>query len=189
MTSNAAPYQIAPSNESVVALEIFKSGLKTGKMHVLFFEQYQGEALYNRDKPEESSIRLVIEARSAVCRDEWLKPAERKKVLAEVLEPILVADQHPQLTFSSSRVARKASSRFEISGTLTMREISKPVTADVAITSIGDDRLELDGNAQVSFSDYNLTPPSSAMGLIRTKDRMLFRFLLWGEKSQAAAQR
>ena len=63
------------------------------------------------------------------------------------------------------------------------------MTADVAITSIGDDRLELDGNAQVSFSDYNLTPPSSAMGLIRTKDKMLLRFLLWGEKSQAAAQR
>jgi polyisoprenoid-binding protein YceI len=189
MTNDAAPYQIGPSNESVVALEIFKSGLRTGKKHVIFFERYEGQALYNRDKPEESSIRLVIEARSAVCRDEWLKPAERKKVLSEVLSPVFAADEHPRLTFSSSRIARKASSRFEVSGTLTIREISKPVAADVAITSIGDDRLELDGNAQVSFSDYNLTRPSSALGLIGTKDKMLLRFLLWGEKSQAAAQR
>jgi polyisoprenoid-binding protein YceI len=187
MTSDTAPYQIRPSNESVVALEVFKSGLRTGKKHILFFEQYEGEARYNRDKPEESSVRLVIEARSAACRDEWLKPADRKKVLSEVLNPIL-ADQAPRLTFASSQVARKASSRFEISGTLTIRDISKPVAADVAITSIGDDRLELDGNAQVSFSDYNLTPPSSALGLIRTKDKMLLRFLLWGEKGQAAAQ-
>ncbi len=178
-----AHYQIRPSNESISALEVFKAGLLMGKKHVLFFEKYSGEVEYSRERPEESSVRIVVEARSARCRDDWLKPADRKKVLAATVDGMLAADRYPDIAFSSTRIVPKGSSRLEVQGTFSISGTTRPATMDVTITPIGDDRLELDCNSVISLRDYGLKPPSSALGLIRTKDNAIFRFLLWAEKA------
>jgi polyisoprenoid-binding protein YceI len=177
------PYEIKPSPESTFTLEVFKTGLQTGKKHFLFFEQYAGAIDYNHERPESSQVRFSVEAKSVTCKDQWVKPADRKKIVQVAVNDMLAAAQHPQLTFTSTRIAAKPRGQYEIQGNLTIRGVSKPITFLAAVKPIGDHRLEIDGDAEISLKDYDLKPPSSMAGLIGAKDKMTIRFLVWAEKN------
>ena len=186
MPGDATRYQIRPSTESTFALEVAKTGLMTSKKHVLFFEQYTGEVDYDSERPENSSVRLTVEARSVTCKDAWLKKKEqRKKIVDTAVNDMMAAGQHPQLAFSSTRISAKPHGQFEINGNLTVRGISKPIMFVAAAKPSGIDRLEIDGDAEINLKDYGLRPPSSMAGLIGTKSKMTLRFLVWAEKFRA----
>lgn len=184
MPGDTTRYQIHPSTESTFALEVAKTGLMTGKKHVLFFEQYTGEVNYDSEHPENSSVRLTMEARSVTCKDAWVKKKEqRKKIVETAVNDMMAASQYPQLTFASTRISAKPHGQFEVQGNLTVRGISKPITFVAAAKPSGIDRLEIDGDAEINLKDYGLKPPSSMAGLIGTKNKMTLRFLVWAEKS------
>jgi polyisoprenoid-binding protein YceI len=179
-------YQIRPSAESTFTLEVSKTGLMAGKKHFLFFEQYSGEVDYNSQRPENSSARLTVEARSVTCKDAWVKKKEdRKKIVETAVNGMLAATQYPQLTFTSTRIASQSKGQFEIQGNLTVRGITKPITFVAAAKPSGIERLEIDGDAQINLRDYGLKPPASLLGLIGTKSKMTLRFLVWAQKSSA----
>ncbi|HLK17420.1 MAG TPA: YceI family protein [Bryobacteraceae bacterium] len=184
MPGDTTRYEIRPSAESTFALEVSKTGLMTGKKHVLFFEQYAGEVNFDAQRPENSSARLTVEARSVACKDAWLKKKEdRKKIVETAVNDMMAAAQYPQLTFSSTSVSAKPRGQFEIQGNLTVRGISKPITFIAAAKPSGIDRLEIDGDAEIDLKDYGLKPPSALGGLIGTKSKMTLRFLVWAEKT------
>jgi polyisoprenoid-binding protein YceI len=177
-------YQIRPSAESTFTLEVTKTGLLAGKKHFLFFEQYAGEVDYNSERPENSKIRLTIEARSVTTKDAWVKKKEqRKNVVDTAVNDMMAASQYPRLTFSSTRITSKSKGQFEIQGDLTVRGITKPITFMTAAKPSGIQRLEIDGDARIDLKDYGLKPPSALLGLIGTKSKMTLRFLVWAEKS------
>jgi len=171
-------YEIRPSNESTLALEVFKTGFLTGKRHIFFFEKYSGEVLYAPTAPEKSSARVSIESRSITCKDTWVKPNQKKHILSVALNDMLAADQFSQVTFASKSLRKKSSSQFEVMGDLTIRGTTRPVTLQVALKAIGNQRLELDGDGEIRMKEYGLKPPSAMLGLVGTKDRMQLRFLV-----------
>ena len=185
MAGNANRYIIRPTGESSVAAQVFKSGLMARRKHVLFVQQYSGEVDYDCENPENSRVQLVFDATSVVCRDEWLKPEKRESFLAFVQEKILAADQHEKITFSSSRIHRISSTRFQLEGTLHLRGQAKPVVFEMVVIQNGKDRLEIDGRAQLRMSDYGIGWPTALFGLIGTKDEVVLRFLLWPERTAA----
>lgn len=186
MAEEITRYQIRPSEESTFTLEVSKTGLMAGKKHVLFFEQYAGEVDYDPQHPENSKVRLTVEARSATCKDAWVKKKEqRKKILDAAVNDMMAAGQYPQLTFASTRIGGKSKGQYEIQGNLTVRGIVKPIIFVAAAKPSGIDRLEIDGDAQINLKDYGLTPPSGMLGLIGTKSKMTLRFLVWAEKARA----
>jgi polyisoprenoid-binding protein YceI len=182
MPGEFTSFEIHPSTESTFTLEVFKTGLQAGKKHFLFFEQYAGEIDYNAKAPEESAVRFTVEARSVTCKDQWVKPADRKKVVEAALNDMMAASQYPQITFESSSIAGTGKGQFEISGGLTVRGITKPIVFQAAVKPVGELRLEIDGDAQISLKDYGLKGPSAELGLVGTKDQMLLRFLVWAER-------
>jgi polyisoprenoid-binding protein YceI len=183
MPGETTLYEIRPSTESTFILEVFKTGLLTGKKHSLFFEQYAGEIDYNRERPESSTARLTVQASSVTCQDPWIKSKDRRKKIAEVaVNDMMAASQHSQLIFSSTRVTSKAKGQYEIEGSLTVRGIAKPVTLRAAVRPVGEHRLEIDGHAQINLKDYGIEPPSVLLGVVGTKSRMTLRFLVWAEK-------
>jgi len=175
-------YMIHPSAESTFTLEVFKTGLLASKKHMLFFEEYEGEIDYNQQQPESSRVRLTVEARSVTCKDNWVKPEQRKEIAAFALKDMMAAGDHPQLSFVSSRIVSKSKGQFEIQGDLTIRGVAKPVILQAAVKPVGDSKIEIDGDAQIRLTDYGLKPPARFAGLVGTKDQMLLRFLVWAEK-------
>jgi polyisoprenoid-binding protein YceI len=156
------------------------------RKHVLFLQQYSGEVGYDSKSPENSRVQLVFDAFSMVCRDQWLKPEKRQSFLAFVQKEILAADQHETITFTSNRIQRISSTRFQLEGMLNFRGSAKPVVFEVVVIQNGKDRLEIDGTARLHMSDYGIGWPSAFFGLVGTKDEVVLRFLLWPERTSAA---
>ena len=186
MRQETTRYQIRPSAESTLTLEVSKTGLMAGKKHLMFFEKYTGEVDYDSQNLEKSTVQLTMEAGSVTCKDTWVKKKEdRKKVVDAAVNGMMAASQYPQLTFSSTRISAKGKGQFEIQGQLTVRGITKPITFVAAAKPSGIERLEIDGDAQINLKDYGLKPPSALLGLIGTKSKMTLRFLVWAEKTNA----
>ena len=188
MPDQTSRFEIRPSNESTFALEVFKTGLLAGKRHILFFEKYSGELEYDPQQPENSKARVLVDSRSVTCKDKWLKPEQKKKVVSMALNDMLSADQFPQITFTSTTISRKSTNQYEVRGDLTIRGTTRPVTLLLAVKPVGSERLEIDGEAAISLKDYGLKPPSALIGLVGTKDKMELRYLIWAERCSSGVR-
>jgi polyisoprenoid-binding protein YceI len=164
-------------------------GLMARRKHTFFVEQYSGLVEYDSEHPEKSRVEIFFDANSVVSRDEWINSEKRRELVAFVQNEILTIDRHAQIAFSSGRVERKSSTRFELEGTLTIRDNSRQVACEVVIVPHGKGRLEVDGTARITLSDFHIERPSALFGLIGTKDEINLRFLLWPERVASAEKK
>lgn len=68
----------------------------------------------------------------------------------------------PEIVFRSTSVEQKGSDEFTVHGELTIRDVTQPVTFDLAFTGqakdpMGNTRLGLEGTTQVNRKDWGLT--------------------------------
>jgi polyisoprenoid-binding protein YceI len=165
---------IAPQEGDRIQLEVFKTGLMSGKKHVFLFSKYKGSLEYDAERPEHSRIDLAIQADSAQCQDTWVSAKDLRKIQEFALKDMLAAEKYPSITFKSASVAPKAADAFDVHGTLTIRGIAKPAVVAVIRKPGG----KFEGAATVKHSDYGLKPSRAALGTIGTKDEMTVSFLL-----------
>jgi polyisoprenoid-binding protein YceI len=171
-------YRIGPAAGSRFVLEVFKTGLMSGKKHLLVFERYQGRLEYDATNPERSRVELTIESASLVVQDDWVNENERKKIADEALNKQLRAGQYPEIHFSSASIrGREGPGRYEVQGDLMIRDVTKPVAVQVTLREQGEN-LIFEGEAVVKMKDYGMKPPSAVLGLIGTKNEMTVRFQL-----------
>lgn len=179
MSAAEVLYTISPSNDSTLAIELSKTGLMRRKKHILFFENFSGSLRYAPHHPESSRIEILIDARSVVCRDRWLKDKRQQRVTAYARDEGLEADRHPDIRFSSTRIGLKKLRGFVVEGELRIRGISRIVKVNVVLSPRKQDRFQVDGDTSICLSDFGIKPPSAMFGLIGTKDEGLVRLLLW----------
>jgi polyisoprenoid-binding protein YceI len=179
LPGEARRYRIDPDPDSRFALEVEKTGLMSGKKHLLVFERYSGQLQYDSVNPEQSRVELTIEAGSLVVKDDWVTEKERAKIADEALNKQLAAKQHPEMKFRSGSIrAAGGDGRYEVQGELTIREMARPVVVHVSLREGPGGSLLFDGEATVKMKDYGLKPPSAALGLIGTRNEMTVRFEL-----------
>jgi polyisoprenoid-binding protein YceI len=172
-------HTIAPSNDSTIALEVFKTGLLRRRKHILFFEKFDGELHYSPVCPEASRVAIHVDTHSLVCRDRWLKPKKQEAVGRYARDQALEADRHPEIRFSSTRIASKLLRGFVVEGVLNIRNITRVVKVNIVLTPMKNDRFQIDGDATLCLSDFGVKPPAGFWGLAGTKDEALVRLLLW----------
>lgn len=174
MAADTRNLRIAPAEGTRFALEVEKTGLLSGKKHLIIFEKYAGKLELNPTALEQSKLTLEIDARSAVVKDEW-SPAKGSldKIYHEMQTTVLDSSKHPVITFASERITAKGGGKFEVTGPLTIKGIAKPVV--VLVEQKGD---LYEGSATVKLSDYKLKAPKAALGAIGTKDAMVVSFVL-----------
>ncbi|MEW2528531.1 YceI family protein [Streptomyces sp. NPDC047071] len=105
------------------------------------FGEFEGGALLDGDRPERSSARLTIGAASIRTRNQQRDDLLRDKFLD--------ADHHPALTFTSVHVRQVDSARYKMAGELTIRDVTAPVTLDIALT---DAATAPDGGVRLGFT-------------------------------------
>lgn len=187
MSAHEALYTIAPSADSTLALEVWKTGLMRKRKHILFFENFNGSLHYVPQAPESSRANIVIDVNSVICRDNWLNPKKQRAVTQYAKHDALVSDGHSEIKFTSSRIAAKPLRGFIVEGELKICGISRMVKVNVVVNEKKRDSLQLDGDATLHLSDFDIKPPSSLFGLIGTKDEALVRILLWATPAGMAA--
>jgi polyisoprenoid-binding protein YceI len=177
-------YKINPAPQSHFALEIEKTGLMAGKKHHFEFSRYHGSLKYDKEQAANSSMKLAVESQSAVCQDTWVKPKDREKIQSYALHEMLDAERYPEIVFESTTVKPMSEGRFQVQGRLTIRDQTKPATAEVKVEASNGQQLRFTGQANVRLTDYNLKPPTAALGAIGTKDKMTVLFQLTGEPAK-----
>lgn len=170
-------YDFSPGEGSRFALEVYKTGLMSGKKHILLFERFSGEAVFDPQKPEDAKVRFIVEAGSVVCTDTWINDGSRKKVQAAARDQMMQADKYTQLTFTAPKALAKGENQYDVEGMLTIRDKTRPVLVHVSIKD-----AVFEGSAPVKLSEFGLKPPRGAtLGLIGTKDEMTVGFRLIGK--------
>jgi polyisoprenoid-binding protein YceI len=170
-------YQLAPGDGSRFALEVYKTGLMSGKKHVFVFEHFGGEAVFDPRRPAEAKVRFAVEAGSVVCTDTWINDGSRRKVQDTARNQMMQADRFPQLSFVSSKAVPLGKEQYDVEGMLTIRDRTRPVLVHITVK---DGVFE--GSAPVRLSDFGLKPPKGVtLGLIGTRDEMAVLFKLVGK--------
>jgi polyisoprenoid-binding protein YceI len=98
------------------------------------FGRFEGTIVLDRTKPEESSVELKIESASIDTgvpnRDKHLNSPD-----------FFDTAKYPEIIFKSTKVAAKGKDAYEVTGDLTMRGVTKPVTLNVTANGFtGDGR-------------------------------------------------
>jgi len=179
LAAQPRPYRIAPEPDSRFTLQVDKTGLMSGKKHLLVFERYDGRLDHDPQNPQQSQLELTIVSASLVVTDDWVNEKDRAKIADEALNNMLAASKYPETKFRSGSIRAVAGSdRYEVQGDLTIRNLTRPVAVQVELRQQDDGSLMFDGQATVKMKDYGLKPPSAALGLIGTKNEMLVSFHL-----------
>jgi polyisoprenoid-binding protein YceI len=163
-----------PGSANNMHLYVEKTGLLSGKKHDFIFEDYEGQVAFDGAKPANSRIALMIKSASIVCKDTWVSPKDLKNIMKAAVHDMLAADRFPVIEFRSSAIREIASGQFEVTGPLTIRDKSRPVSVSVKQTSF--DPPVFEGKATIRLTDFGLKPPSAALGLVGTKDEMAVIF-------------
>ncbi|MEV5569870.1 YceI family protein [Spirillospora sp. NPDC052269] len=113
------------------------------------FQEVEGDARLDLADPAGSHVRLTI-------RSESLDSGNRQRD-AQVCGMFLKTGRHPALTFASTEVRLLDDSAFRITGDLTIRGTTRPVTMDFMVTGTdADGAVTAVGRTTVQATDWGV---------------------------------
>jgi polyisoprenoid-binding protein YceI len=172
-----AQWNIVPQPDTRVELLVEKTGLMSGKKHVFQFTRYEGRLSYDPSKLESTTLNLRLEAAALKCEDTWVSAKDLKKIEALAQDEILQTSKHPAITFQLLSLKPGNSGEAQAAGQVTLRGITKPVAFPVTYSAKPAELL-IKGTAKVKLTDFQIKPPTAALGAVGTKDEMLLNFNL-----------
>ena len=119
------------------------------------FNDFEGTATIDGDNPENSSASVTLQVASIDTRqpqrDEHLRTND-----------FLDAAQYPTITFTSTAIKHVGGNDFEVSGDLTIKDVTKQITIPLelqgtATDPMGNKRVGFEGATQINRSDYGVT--------------------------------
>ncbi|GHE93558.1 YceI family protein [Streptomyces fumanus] len=134
-----------------------------------WFDGFDGTAELDGATPSRSAVRLTVRADSVRTgnrrRDEHLRGKD-----------FLDTQAHPVIAFGSTRIEQVAEDAFAVTGALTVRGVTRPVTVRCDLTGAGPDprgvfRIALTGTATLDRTDWGVTRGGVLIG-----DKVALRF-------------
>ncbi|HLQ33137.1 MAG TPA: YceI family protein [Chloroflexota bacterium] len=116
-------------------------GIMTVKGH---FTGVQATINFNEDDFTASSVEATIDAGTLTTND------ERRDTHLESPD-FLNVEQFPTIAFKSTHIEHAAHDQYKMTGNLTIRDVTRPVTLDVVYSGQGKDPM---GNVHAGFSAY-----------------------------------
>ena len=130
------------------------------------FNEFEGSGYFDADQPANSHLELVIQAASIDTRN-----ADRDGHLRS--NDFFDMEQYPQITFRSTWVERISDSEYRVTGDLTIKGVTKPVTVDfdytgAAVDPFGNHRIGLEGTTTINRKDWGVSwnAPLEAGGVL-----------------------
>ncbi|MGW2304262.1 YceI family protein [Streptomyces sp. NPDC001809] len=119
------------------------------------FHEFEGTAHLDGADPAKSTGQVVIKTESIDTgveqRDQHLRTND-----------FLDAPNFPDITFRATKVEQKSDTDYRVTGDLTVKETTKPVTIDFeytgnAVDSFGNLRVGLEGSVTISRKEFGVT--------------------------------
>lgn len=145
----AGPWAVDQSHSSI---EVVARHMMISKVRGLF-ERFSG-TIEVAEVPEESSVEFRIDAASIHTADERRDAHLRG-------EDFLDTERYPELVFRSTAVEQGKSGHWLVTGDLTVRDVTRPLTLDVELEGVGNayggPRLVLSSAFEIDREAYGLT--------------------------------
>ena len=149
-TSPTGTYAIDPSHSRIgfVARHAMVTKVRGS------FNEFDGSGFFDADNPANSHLELTIAAASIDTRN-----ADRDAHLRS--NDFFDMEQHPEITFTSTSVEQTDDDTFRVTGDLTIKGVTKPVTVNfehsgTAVDPFGNQRIGLDGSTTVNRKDWGV---------------------------------
>ncbi len=118
------------------------------------FSDFEGTIELNEAEPEQSSVRLEIRAASIDTNE----PARDQHLRSD---DFFAADRFPSITFASTGMQKRGEDRFDVTGKLTIRDVTKEITLPVTFLGKakdpwGNERVAFETEHTLNRKDYGL---------------------------------
>ena len=130
------------------------------------FNEFEGSFKVDGDDPSNSSAQVVIQATSIDTRN-----ADRDGHLRS--NDFFAMEEHPTVRFESTDITKVGDTEYQVTGDLTIRGVTQPVTLDLeftgsAIDPWGNTRVGFEGATVVNRRDWGLNwnAPLDAGGVL-----------------------
>ena len=119
------------------------------------FDEFEGGAHLDGDNPANSIARLTIQAKSIETRNKQRDDHLRSNDFLDM-------DNHPTIEFVSTGVEQTSDTEFAVTGDLTIRGVTKPVTVDFELTGAENDpwgnfRIGFEGKVVINRKDWGVS--------------------------------
>jgi polyisoprenoid-binding protein YceI len=139
------------------------------------FNEFEGTAVIDGANSANSSVRVTIDAASIDTRN-----AQRDEHLRT--NDFLALEQYPQITFVSTDIRQVDETTFEVTGDLTIKDVTNQVTVPfefegAAQDPFGNQRIGFDGSVTISRKDYGITWNAALeTGGVLVSDKIVLEF-------------
>ena len=119
------------------------------------FSDFTGTAVLDFDDPSRSTAEVVVQVVSVDTRQEQRDQHLRTNDFFD-------APTHPTITFTSTKVEKTGGDDFAMTGDLTIKGVTKPVTVEFEHTGVAKDpygnlRAGFEGKAVINRSDWGIS--------------------------------
>lgn len=119
------------------------------------FNEFEGSGNFDAEDPANSHLALTIKANSIDTRN-----ADRDAHLRG--NDFLDMERYPEITYVSTAVEPLDDSHFRVTGDLTIKGVTKPVTVDLELTGaavdpFGNQRLGFEGSTTINRKDFGVS--------------------------------
>src|ERR1700719_4541511 len=175
--------------QSKLEIHVSKEGAfkAFGHDHLIAAKEISGEAQFDAQKIEASSVRLQIATKSLAVVDPGESEKDRKDVQATMLgEKVLDVARFPEIAFTSSEISasKKTPQGWEltISGKLKLHGVEKKVSFPLHVQTKGA-QLRGEGEISILQTDYGITPVKVGGGTVKVKDKLKITFTIVAAKT------
>jgi polyisoprenoid-binding protein YceI len=119
------------------------------------FNEFSGAGSFDAENPVNSNLSLTVQAASIDTRN-----ADRDAHLRS--NDFFDMDQYPEITFQSTSVEQVGEQDYRVTGDLTIKGITRPVTVDFefegsAVDPYGNLRIGLEGTTTINRKDFGVS--------------------------------
>jgi polyisoprenoid-binding protein YceI len=159
-----------------------------GHDHLIAAKGISGEARFDAQKIEASTVRLQIATKSLTVVDPGESEKDRKEVQATMVgDKVLDVAKFPEITFTSSGIsaAKKTAKGWELtlSGKLKLHGVEKTVTFPLQVQTEAA-TLRGEGEIAILQNDYGITPVKVGGGTVKVKDKLKITFTIVAHRNQ-----
>jgi polyisoprenoid-binding protein YceI len=179
--AQATSYSIDPQ-QSKMEIHVGKEGAfkAFGHDHLIAAKQVSGEAQFDPQKIDKSSVRLRVSTKSITVIDPGESEKDRKEVQATMEgDKVLDVAKFPDIAFTSTSIsaAKKTSDGWELtlSGKLNLHGVEKPVSFPLKVHP-DNNVLRAQGEVAILQTDYGITPVKVGGGTVKVKDKLKITF-------------
>lgn len=151
---------------------------------------FAGEAWFRLQTPEQSSLRLRVDANSLTVTGD-VNEKDRHEMERAMREDVLETARYPEIAFESSGVqASKITAgmyRMKIGGKLTLHGVTRDVEIPCNAT-VGEDGMRANGEFTIVQTHFGIKLVSVAGGTLKMKDELKFSFDITGHRQREGGQ-